>query len=786
MFKSYLHTTLRNLWKNKTYGFLNIFGLSIGIACAGLIFLWVESEMSHDNSFPKKDQIYAAYNNQTFSGLTRTFDDTPGPLGPAMQTEIPGVASTCRTSWANPLFSNGGDQGVYETGTYADPSLFSIFSLSFVQGNAKDAFRELNAIVITEKMAKHFFGDEKNVIGRTLKMDTRQNYTVSGVIRDLPENSTLQLDWAAPFEIYRKDNSWLSNWGANALITYVELSPNANADAVNARLSNFVQTKDPTAGGRPIMLPMKDWYLRNDFKDGKQSGDGRIEYVRLFTGIAWIILLIACINFMNLATARSEKRAREVGVRKVLGAGRQWLIIQFIGESIFLSALSVGLGLLLISLLLPPFNLLVNQQLTLGLQNPLHLLAILCITLICGLVAGSYPALYLSSFNPIHVFKGLKIKGRGASFTRKSLVVLQFTVSIVLIISTVIVYRQVQHIKSRDLGYNKDHLLDIPLTGNMIKDYPSIRQDLLNTGVVDNTALAKVETINTSYNTTGFSWEGKDENKPVLISVRNISPEYIRTLGMQIVEGRDFKDNAVMDSTHVLITGSMARIMGKGSPLGKLIRGRTQTYEVVGVVKDYIYGDLYGRPDPVIFFADPEDTRFLYVRTRPNTDPAEALVKIGAVIKKDNPAYPFSYHFIDDQFNARFTAESLIGKLSGIFASLAILISCLGLFGLAAYTAEQRTREIGIRKVLGASVTGITSLLSKDFLLLVLVSNIIAIPLAAGFMHHWLEGYAYHIDMSWWVFVTAGLVSLLIALVTVSFQSIKAALSNPIKSLRTE
>jgi ABC-type antimicrobial peptide transport system permease subunit len=608
-------------------------------------------------------------------------------------------------------------------------------------------------------MAKQFFGNEKNLVGRVLKMDNKQNYTVSGVIADLPENSTLQLDWIAPFDIYRKANDWLSTWGANSLLTYVELSPSADAAAINRQLVSFIRQKDPTVGGKPVLFAMQDWHLRDQFTDGKISG-GRIEYVRLFSLIAWIVLLIACINFMNLATARSEKRAREVGVRKVLGAGRQWLIIQFIGEAIFLSALSVLLGILLIYTVLPLFNTLVDKQLTIGLGNPQHLLALLSITLLCGLVAGSYPALYLSSFNPIYVFKGIKAKGgsasehrrscfatlllvrnlRCSSVTRKSLVVLQFTVSIVLIISTVIVYRQVQHIKSRDLGYNKAHLLDLPITGDMIKNYPSILQDLLNTGRVENTALSSVETINTSYNSTRFRWEGKDEKHPVLISFRYISPEYIHTLGMQIVEGRDFKTNPDLDSTHVLITESMAKILGKGSPLGKTIRDFMNTWQIVGVIKDYVYGDFYGRPDPVIFFAKPEQTRFLYIRTKASTNPEEAIAKIGAVMKRDNPSYPFTFNFVDDQFNARFTAETLIGKLSGVFASLAIFISCLGLFGLASYTAERRTKEIGIRKVLGASVSGITGLLSMDFLKLVFLSNLIAFPAAAWLMYHWLEG----------------------------------------------
>jgi putative ABC transport system permease protein len=785
MFKNYFLTTLRNLRNNTTYSFLNIFGLAIGIACAGLIFLWVESETGFDTTFPNRDRIYLVYTNQTYSGVVRTFDDSPGPLGPAMQSEIPGVTRTCRTTWDNPLFSAGGDQGVYEGGMYAEPSLFGMFSLSFTEGNAKDAFRELYSVVITEKMAKQLFGNEKNIIGKTLKMNNRQNYTVTGVIRDLPDNSTLQLNWVAPFAIYRKDNDWLSQWGANSLSTYAELAPNANVTAISAQLKGIIHQHDPSTGTQPILFAMKDWHLKDQFTDGKQSG-GRIEYVRLFTFIAWIILLIACINFMNLATARSEKRAREVGVRKVLGAGRPWLIAQFIGEANFLSVLSVLLGLLLISVVLPLFNLLVGRQLIIGLDNPRHLLALLGIALTCGLVAGSYPALYLSSFNPIHVFKGLRTKGGGASFTRKSLVVLQFTVSIILIISTIIVYRQVQHIKDRDLGYNKDHLLDMPITRNMIKYYPSIRQDLFNTGVVDNTALASVESIYTSYNTTGYSWEGKDPGKQILISFRYISPEYIRTLGMKVVQGRDFNPDPATDSTHILITESMARLMGKGSPLGKAIRGDIKSFTVVGVIKDYIYGDMYGRPDPVIFFSSPSETRYLYVRTRTGTNADEAIAKIGAVMKKDNPSYPFTFNFIDDQFNARFTGESLIGKLSGLFASLAVFISCLGLFGLASFMAERRTREIGIRKVLGASVGNLTSLLSKDFLRLVLISNIIAFPLAAWFMQKWLEGYAYRISLSGWIFGAAGILSILIALLTVSFQSIRAALSNPVKSLRTE
>jgi predicted permease len=715
-----------------------------------------------------------------------------------MKAEIPGVTDACRTRNTQALYSLE-DKSVYENAIYAEPSLFSMFSLSFVQGDASTAFRDLNSIVITEKMARQFFGASPGIMGRTLKMDNKDNYTVTGVIRDLPVNSTLELDCVIPFATFEKDNSWLKNWGANGLSTYVELAPSANAATVNRQLKDFIRKKaaDPNAAV-PLITGMKDWRLRDEFTNGVQSG-GRIEYVRLFTFIACIILLIACINFMNLSTARSEKRAREVGVRKVLGAVRSKLIFQFIGESILLSALSVILGVMLISLLLPMFNVLVKEQLTIGLGQPLHLIYLLVVTLTCGLVAGSYPALYLSGFNPTRVFKSLRAKDGGVVFIRKALVVLQFSISIFLIVSTVIVYRQVQHIKTRNLGYNKDNLFDVRATDNLKKNYDAVRQDLLQTGFVENTALSDMENLNISNNTSGFTWAGKDSKSQILISVRNINNDYIKTMGMQLVDGRDFKKDPAMDSSNVLITEALAKMMGKGSAVGKLIsygQGHVLgdgAYKVVGVVKDYIYGDFYGKPDPVIFYSHPEGARYFYVRMKPEVTSSKglaatdkALAAIGAVLQKDNPGYPFDYSFVDEKFNAKFTAESLIGKLSWLFAILAIFISCLGLFGLAAYTAEQRTREIGIRKVLGASVSGITGLLSKDFLKLVIIANVIALPLAAWGLNRWLESYAYRISISWWMFAVAAVTSVLIALVTVCFQSVKAALMPPVRSLRSE
>ncbi len=788
MLSYFIKTTLRNLWRNKTYSALNIFGLAIGIACAGLIFLWREDEVNFDQVHTQKDQLYRIIENQTYDGKVRTFWSTPGPLAEAIKAEIPGIENACRVSGSKPVLFSLGDKAIYEKGGFADHAIFSLFTWQFVQGNAKDAFSQLYSVVISEKMAEQFFGKSANVIGKTIKFDNNQDYLVSGVVKDLPANSTLQMDWIAPFEIYFKENTErLTSWGNNSLATYVELSPQADKAKVSQLLAGSIKKRLPETSTTPFLFSMNDWRLRDQFEDGKQAG-GRIEYVRMFTVIAWIILLIACINFMNLSTARSEKRAREVGVRKVLGAGKSRLITRFIGESIIMALLAVILGLIIIALALPAFNVLVEKQLTLGLDQPLHLAALLCIALLCGLVAGSYPALYLSSFNPVFVFKGIRIKGGSASFIRKGLVVTQFTVSIVLIISTIIIYQQVQHVKNRDIGYNRNNLLLVEARGNIGKNFAVIKDDLIKTGVVENAALNSFNVIDIGSNTSNFTWKGKDPSKSILISPREVSPEFIATAGMKIAEGRDFLQNGLADSSNVLITETFAKMMGQGTAVGKTITylSNGKTYQVVGVVKDFIYGDMYSKSDPVMFSLYKNNFRSLYIRVDNNANMEASLAKIGAVLKKANPGYPFEYKFVDDQFNDRFKSEALIGKLSRVFAVLAIIISCLGLFGLAAYTAERRTREIGIRKVLGASVTGITHLLSKEFLQLVLFSALISFPLAWWAMHQWLQGYSYRVSIQWGVFLVAGSLAVLIALMTISLQSIKAALMNPVKSLRSE
>lgn len=785
---------IRNLWKNKSYSFLNIFGLAIGITCAGLIFLWVENELNYDSFHAKKDQLYFIRENQKYDSYTATFSSTPAPLAPAMQAEIPGIANVARIGGENSkkLISIG-DKSMYAAGSYVDSAFFNMFSFSFMEGNAKNVFPQLYSMVITESTAKKFFGKDKNVVGKTVRVDNKQDYIISAVIKDIPENSSIAFEWMSPFKVWYDQSPWAQYWGNNCLSTYVELKPGVNPASVNKVLYDFIQKRDNQSIARPFLFTLKDWRLRNSFENGVQTGGGRIEYVRLFSIIAWIILLIACVNFMNLATARSEKRAREVGVRKVLGAGKTSLVFQFIGETMFMAALSALLAVVIMVLILPVFNILVQKSLAIRLAQPSHLFSLLIITIICGLIAGSYPSLYLSSFNPVFVLKGLRIKTGSAAFIRKGLVVFQFSISIILIVSTIVIYQQIQHVKSRSLGFNKNNLLQVDMNSEMGKNYTAIRQDILGTGMVENIAYSNYNILYDGNNTGGLVWEGKSTSNQVLISTRFVSPGYVHTSGIEILQGRDLveTDSVQSKKMNVLITQSLEKLMGNGSAIGKILHWDKDTsgfqVQVVGVVNDYMYGNMYGKPDPVIFFCvKPEDASIVYTRLKPGVAIETALHKMEAVIQKNNPSYPFTYHFVDDQFNQMFSNEQLISKLSRVFATLAIIISCLGLFGLAAYTAERRIKEIGIRKVLGASVGNITATLSRDFIKLVLIANLIAWPVAWYVISNWLNDFAYRIPVSWMVFLAAGSIALVIAVVTISFQAIKAAMANPVKSLRTE
>jgi predicted permease len=785
MFKNYLKTTFRNLWKNKGYTFLNIFGLAIGIACAALIFLWVEDEINFNDYFSNKENIYKVKDSQTYDGTTFTFDATPGPLSQSIKTEVPGIRNAARTTWGDKALFSLGEKSIYEEGLYVDSSFFSILHLKFIHGTPSAAFQQLYSIVVTKKMADKFFGST-DVLGKSLRMDNKQDYVVSGVVEDLPENVSFHFDWLASFQIYYDRNQWLQDWGNNGVVTFVETEPSANIAAINKQLYNYLDTKGEDLVAKFSIYPMSRWRMYDSFENGKEV-PGRIKYVNLFSIIAWIILIIACINFMNLSTARSEQRAREVGVRKVLGAGKGKLISQFIGESLIMAIISAVVAVAIVYLSLPAFNSLVEKQLAINLLNPLHVFGLLAIALVCGLVAGSYPAFYLSSFNPITVLKGMKIKtSSSAGFIRKGLVILQFSISIILIISTILIYQQIHHVKNRDLGYNRENLVYVNVQGNIKPHFNSIKNELQQTGVVENVSLSRSSVLRLGSNTGNFNWQGKDPSKQILITVENVSPEYASTMGMKVKKGRDFYPDIKSDSNNVIINETLAKLMGEKNVIGSVLSQDNEQYTVVGVMNDFIYNNMYAPSSPLILFPDTSDANYLTIRLKKTASLPSALSKVENVIKSSNPGFPFEYKFVDQEFDQLFKTETLIGKLATVFAVLAIFISCLGLFGLAAYTAERRTKEIGIRKVLGASAKGLAGLLSKEFLKLVALSCLIAFPVAWWMMHNWLQTYSYRIQISWMIFLIAGLLALIIALLTVSFQAIKAALANPVRSLRSE
>lgn len=786
MVKNYFKIAFRSLLKNKGYSFLNIFGLTIGITCASLIFLWVEDELSFNDSFGNQDQVYYVPTNHNFEGEWTTFYSTPGPLAKVLKDEIPEIVKSAITSNANLVFPIGDDH-INSIGKYADKDFFDIFSLTFVEGNITDAFENPESIVLTEKTAELLYGKNRKVLGETISLNDGSNYSVTGVIKDLPSNVTFGFNWLAPFERYAKGKDWILDYDNNFADTFVKLAEGANFAKVDAKVRQVLldKNKNSHSGTYAFLHSIKDWHLRSKFEDGKIIG-GRITYVRLFAVIAFIILLIACINFMNLSTARSTKRANEVGVRKAMGSSRYRLIIQFISESLTLAFVATLTSVLLLVILLPQFNILIEKDLVLGLTKLSHISFLVLIILICGIFAGLYPAFYLSSFKPVEVLKGLQVTQGSVSFIRKGLVVVQFTISIVFIIGTILVYQQIQHVKNRDLGYDKDQLIVMRSNNAIIQKFEVIKQELINTGTVKNVALSNSVILSGGGNRTGLRWDGATTTEAILITQRYVSSEFVETTGMEIIEGRDFSDSMVKDSTNVLITKSFASLMGTGSAVGKKIFNDKKSYKVIGVVNDYLYGDMYGTSDPVMFFNNNNYGDFIYVKTQKGMVLTSVISGIETIMKKHNPAVPFEAFFIDEIFNDKFKSEQLVGKLSQIFALLAILISCLGLFGLAAYTAEQRRKEIGVRKVLGASVSGIVKLLSKDFLKLVFISIIISIPLAWFVMDNWLQDYAYRIKINWLVFVIAGSVAILIAIFTVSFQAIKAAIANPVKSLRSE
>jgi predicted permease len=792
MLINYLKTTIRAIRKSPIYGLLNIAGLALGIACAAMIFLWVEDELAFDYTVAKRNVLYSIRMNIDYSGRIESFTAVPGPMSEAIRGTIPGVVNNSRVGMGRELFGLN-DKTTYEFGFYVDTSYFSMMQPSFIRGSAA-GFNNPHSLVITETMANKFFG-KADPVGKTLRVGNQENYMVIGVVKDAPQNVSLQFGWLAPVSNFFEKNTWLNYWGTWGVTTLVELKPGANVNAVNKQLIALLRPKNKIYTNADCFLwSMNDWHLYDNYTNGKPDGGG-IRFVRLFVTIACIILFLACINFMNLSTARAGQRVKEIGVRKTLGALKKGLIGQFILESLLMSFIAMLLAILLIYLILPGFNVLFDKQLRFDVFMPTHIYGLLGLGVFCGLIAGVYPAFYLSSFHPVAVLKGQRIGLKtGAGFIRKGLVVVQFTVSVALIICTVIIYQQVQHIKDRDLGYNKQNLLFMDVRSNIdvVEHFDAVRSELLQTGVVENTALSDSPPLEmwSTLPSSRFTWEGSDPENEIKVHWEGASPEYISTMGLQLKEGRNFHSDIQSDSGNVIINESMAKLMGKAGRVGGVLTySGKYVYHVIGIVKNYLFNNMYESVAPLMLSCNPEtkgNYGFLSIRLKPGDHLSSRLAKVEAVLKTSNPGYPFEYQFVDERFDRLFHTETRLGELAGVFAALAILISCLGLFGLAAYTADRRTKELGIRKVLGASVTNLTTLLSKEFLQLVTISCLVAFPVAWWIMSNWLTSYPYRTVIHWWVFGLAGITALLIAMLTVSSQAIRAALSNPVETLRSE
>lgn len=790
MFRNYFKTVWRNLTNNKTFSILNIAGLVAGIACSALIFLWVEYYATFNHSIPNLNNIYNVKNTQTYGENTYTFSATPFKAKDALLQQFPGVDNASRFNDIAATVSLS-DKNLSQKGAYADSAVLKMFSLPVIKGSANSALNDISQIAISEKLAKTYFGNE-DALNKTLMVDNHP-YKVSAVYKDIPENVQFNgVDFLLPYQNFYDQNKNGDSWGNNVTDTWVQLNPKANVNAINSKLKKLVKKNNPESTNELSLYPLKRMTLYGVFINGKEDASrGQIEYVKMFSVVAFIILIIACINFMNLSTARSEKRAKEIGLRKVLGSARTDLIVRFLSESLTVSYIAVVIAAVIVAIVLPAFNTLIGMHLQLNILSLLHILFLIIIGAVCGLIAGSYPALYLSSFNPIRALKKQITKNAGnVSFVRTGLVVVQFAISTIIIIAVILVYQQIQHAKSRDLGFNKDNVLYVSTTPTLLKGFNSLKQNLLNTGNISVVSLGSHSPMSMYSNGGGLNWEGKNANEDVLVTFVNTDMDYLKTFGIQLKDGRGFSANPESDSSNIIINESLAKIMGKqGRVGGQLWSGDDQkgAATIIGITKDFVYNNITeAHPAPLLFGNQPSAANSIFIRLKPTNNLGSVIPKIQSIFRNADATVSFDYHFIDKDFEQKFKAIQFTGSLATIFGAIAIFISCLGLFGLSAFIAEQRTKEIGVRKVLGANVYHIVLLLSKEFVRLVVISFLIAFPIAWWAMNKWLENYEYHTSLSWWMFAAAGIVALLIAIATISFQSIKAAIANPVKSLRTE
>lgn len=784
MIKNYLKIAWRNLFKNKGFSITNILGLTIGITCTILIFLWVQDERAYDKFHGNYNKIYQVIAHRNFNNQIFTDRNMVLPLAKSLEDVSPQIKNAVVTTHRQSHVLTYGDAKLKKNGYTVSEHFFDMFSWKFIKGNAATAIPDAYSIVLTASAAKALFGNA-DPINKVVKIDNDYDAKVTAIVQDPPGNSTFQFDFINMFN-YSGDyeKRAMTNWQNSSWTVFVQTVPGANMQMLDKTVNDIKHQHDPNDKmSTYFTFPMNKWRLYSDFKDGKNTG-GMIEYVKLFSVIAIIILLIACVNFMNLSTARSEKRAKEVGVRKTLGSGKRQLILQFFSESIILVFIAFVFSVVAVYLLLPAFNTLVDKNLTLNIAQPLFWCGALAIILFTGLVAGSYPALYLSSFNPISVLKGTFVGGKKAVLPRRILVVAQFIISILLISATIIVYQQMQHVKQRDMGYNPNNLVMVPSSPDTRKNFAVIKQELQKTGLINAVTQTSSPITDIWWRSPAPDWEGKPADGEIIMAGIATDIDFTKTMGIKILNGKDFSGTP-SDSSAMLLNKAAVEAMGLKNPIGMQMK-YGQSYTVIGVTDNVVMGSPYQAVDPMMVFFDPNNSSSISIRLNTAAQLQKSLQAIEAIFKKHNPAYPFEYQFADQEFGKKFLTEDLISRIINIFAGLAIFICCIGLAGLASFTIQKRIREIGIRKVLGATVQQLLMLISKEFLKLVLIAFVIAVPLTWWLMNNWLEKYPYRVNISGWLFGAVGIIILLLTLVVVSLNTMRAATSNPVKSLRTE
>ena len=797
MIKNYFKIAWRNLIKNKAHTIINVTGLSVGMAVAMLIGLWIWDEVSYDHYFKDHDRIVQVMQHQTFNGVIETQTSIPIPLGAKLRQDYKSdFKYAVLSTWTYDHIIAYGEKKLTQQGNYMQAEAPDLFSLNMIKGS-RSGLKDPSSILLSAKLAKSLFGDEDPML-KTIKIDNKYIVKVTGVYEDLPHNTSFNdMAFIAPWDLYMTTMTFLkrasTQWGNNSWQIFAELNPNADVKQVSAHIKDLKVAGLSGNGDnvglkfKPVLFlqPMNRWHLYGEFKNGINTG-GAIQFVWMFGIIGIFVLLLACINFMNLSTARSEKRAKEVGIRKTVGSLRSQLIAQFFSESLMVVAFAFLFAIALLALSLPWFNQVANKDMSILWGSPLFWILGLSFSLLTGVIAGSYPAFYLSSFQPVKVLKGTFKAGKLAALPRKILVVLQFTVSVTLIIGTIIVFIQVQFTKNRPVGYDRTGLIQMNMkTDEIHKHFSAVRNDLLQSGAIIEIAESGSPLTGVYSNNSGLSWKGKDPNLQDDFGTIAITPEFGKTAQWKITEGRDMSRDYLTDSSAMIANESAIKFMNLKHPVGETIKWG-KDYKIVGVIKDMVMASPYEPVKPTLFFLIDHAGDVVDIRVNPKMNMHDALAKIETTFKQYDPGSPFDYSFTDTEYAKKFADEERIGKLAGFFTLLAIFISCMGLFGMASFMAEQRTKEIGVRKVLGASVFGLWRMLSTDFVVLVLISLLIAIPTAYYFMNGWLRNYQYRAHPSWWIFVATALGTILITLLTVSYQSIKAALTNPVKSLKSE